>query len=218
MKRVVIFFIIASSFLSAGLFDFLDNNKINSSYKDGDYAQTISLLYQKDDSEIVNYNLANSYYKLKNYKKALKYYKRAMGRGVDEHNRLYNIGNCYFRLQEYKKAAYAYKKALEIRKDKDTINNLKLVINKLKHHKLEKKLKKEKDQKKKQKEKQKKNSKRKSNKLTKSELEKLKKQLEKEKLRNELKKELKSSFKNKKVPIIMYKIKDKSDNSIINPW
>lgn len=219
MKKLIFITVLFNSFLFASLFDFLDNSKINESYKNKEYADTIARLYKKEQSAIVNYDLANCYYKLKSYDKALKFYKRALGEGVDEYNRLYNLGNTYYKLKEYKKAAIAYKEALKIKKDKDLIYNLKLVINKLKHKETEDKLKKEKKAKDKvKKEKLKKKSKQKSRKLTRKELQMLKKQLQKQKLKKELKEELKSSFKEKKVPIIMYKIENTTTNSIKNPW
>jgi len=216
MKKIIILFFLLNMFLFGGLFDFLQNSKINKTYKNKKYSDTIAKLQALEKNAVVNYNLANSYYKLKEYKKALQYYKIAFGDGVDEHMRLHNIGNCYFKLKEYKNALIAYKEALKKENDKDTLYNLKLVLNRLKHHKIENKLKKE--EKKKQKTKQQKKSKKKSKKLTKKELKKLKKQLEKEKLRKELKKQIKSSFKDRKVPVIMYIIKEPKQKRIKNPW
>jgi len=205
MRQIVVALFLFG-FLWGGLFDFLVLDKIKKSYEDKNYADTIKYLYDLDKEDaITNYDLANAYYKLKEYKNALKYYKRALGEGVDEANRLYNIGNTYFKLKEYQKAIIAYKKSLELRRDGATLSNLKLAEYKLKHKELEKVLKPKK--RKLPKKTKQKRSKLKNKKLTKKELEELKKKLKAKQMRKELKKLIKKSFKNKEVPILMYKIK-----------
>ncbi len=202
-KRVLL--LLLFGFIQAGLFDFHTIDVIQKSYKQKNYANTIRYLYDlKREDAVVNYDLGNAYYKAKEYKNALKYYKRALGEGVEEHNRLHNIGNCYFYLKEYKNAIIAYKKALQLRKDPQTKANLELAQYRLKHKELDKVLK-PKKRKLPRKMKQHKTP-IKNKKLTKKELEELKKKLKEQKMKKELKKLIKKSFKNKEVPILMYKI------------
>jgi tetratricopeptide (TPR) repeat protein len=206
MKKIIFIVFILNSYIFGGLFDFIDNKSIYQSYKNGEYADAIRELLKKDETPVVNYNLANCYYKLKDYKNALKYYKKALGREVDEYDRLYNIGNCYMALKKYKDAVTAYLVASKLKKmDKDTAYNINIALNKIKHKDVDKKSKKQ--DRKNTKEKHKKHSKQKSKKLTVKELKELKKALEKEKLKNDMKKELESIEKGK-IPVIMYKIKE----------
>ena len=128
MRSFIFALVVLNSYVFGGLFDFLDNKKIYESYQNKEYADALRELYKKDETPIVNYNIANCYYKLDEFKKALKYYKKALGVGVDEYSRLYNIGNCYFSLKEYDKAKTAYSVASKFKKgDKDLVENLKLI-------------------------------------------------------------------------------------------
>ena len=206
MKNYLIILIIFNIYINAGLFDFLYDYKIKQSYENGNYADTLKELYNKKESAVVNYNIANCYYKLEDYEKALKFYKRSFGDGVEEYKRLYNIGNSYFKLKEYKKAVYAYKQSIKYggKKDSDVIFNSKVLLNIIKNKKTASK---EENIDKNKKQKHKKNSKKKSNKFTRDELKKLEDKLKKDsKLKSNIKEEL-EKIKKEKIPVIMYKVK-----------
>jgi len=210
--------ILMLSFLRADLFDFEKLKKAEELYDAKDYNASAQILVNMHkDTPVYNYNIASNYYKTKRYRDALKYYKRAFGDGVDELARLYNIGNCYFKLNELDNAIIAYKTALKVREDEDVLYNLKQAINAKKVKKTKPKEQKKKHKKKK-KEKQGK-SKKKRKKLSKKELKKLKELQKKRELNKKLKKMIKRSFKDRKVPVLMYRIKEgNSKTAPKNPW
>jgi Ca-activated chloride channel family protein len=114
-------------FLVAGLMDFATISEAQEAYKQRDYNKSVHLLESlKKDSPSYYYDLGNSYYKAKNYSKAIEAYKRAKGEGVDEHSRLHNLGNSYFKSKKLKEAVVAYETALKIKDDAQTKYNLEL--------------------------------------------------------------------------------------------
>jgi len=218
--RLTLLIGICLSFLNAGLLDFKRISKIYSSYERGDFKESRDMLVSlKKDNPIYYYNLANSYYKLGRYKLAILYYKRAFGSGVGEPARLHNLGNSYFKLKEYKNAIVAFEVALKIADDSDTRYNLELAKEALKKRE-EKKEQQKKEKKKKKRNKKEKNGKSKKKnkkKLSKKELKKLEELRRKMQLKEELKKMVHKSFKEKKVPVIMYPLKQSSKNRE-KPW
>ena len=218
LSRFLILTLMLFSILKAGLFDFEKLQKAEELYRAKDYNASAEILINlHKDTPVYNYNIASSYYKAKSYHKALKYYKRAFGDGVDELARLYNIGNCYFKLNKLDSAITAYKIALKVRQDEDVLYNLKQAIN----AKKVKKTKPKEQQKKKHKKKKEKQgkSKKKRKKLSKKELKKLKELQKKRELNKKLKKMIKRSFKDRKVPVLMYRIKEGSNTEAPkNPW
>jgi len=225
IKNIVILALFIN-FVNANLFDFLTINKAKSLYKKGDYNSSIKELQKlNQDNPIYNYDLANSYYKANRYKEALIYYKRAFGDGVDEANRLFNLGNSYFKLKDYDKAIFAYKMALKIKDSQDTRANL-LLAQKMKEIKRkesqkqkDKKSKKPKKEKLGKKKSDKKSGKKKSKKLSKEEIKKLQELAKKERLNKKMRNMIKQSYKNRKVPVLMYRVKGKDKNTMPNnPW
>lgn len=220
LKKVFIAFLLTLSIVEAGLFDFLKSMDIEKSYAKGDYNTTKELLRSLNtDNPKYNYNLANVYYKLGRYQEAIRYYKRAFGKGVDEHSRLHNLGNSYYQSKAYKNAIIAYRYALKLKEDPDTQHNLVLAQKALQRPKKQKEQehKKQKEKRSKKPTKESKKRQKEARKLTKKEikaLDELKKRLHhKEELKNLLKK----SFKGKKIPVIMYPLKiNKKDKK--EPW
>ncbi len=205
MGKVIILFTLFLSFIDASLFDFYYFNKAKKAYRDKDYKKAQQYIYKVDtDNDYINYDIANISYKAKDYAQAIKHYKRAYGKRVNEANRLFNLGNSYLMMGDFDNAIATYKKALEFRNDNDTLKNIKLAI------KLKNKAKKESSKKnKKDKEgKQKLNK----NKIGKKKL----KKREKSKLSKELQKMIKQSLKEKKIPVLMYEIQ--SGKKKKNPW
>ncbi len=220
LNRVLFIFAIFSLILNAGLFDFTKLYKAEKLYRDGDYNASAKMLNSFGvDGNKYRYDMANTYYKAGRYNEAIIFYKRAFGNGVDELNRIYNLGNCYFKLQDYDNAILAYKTALKIREDKDVEANLALAIKKLQEPKKVKQKSKKHKNKKKKKEKNGKSKKKNKKKLSKKELKKLKELAKKKLLQKELKKMLNSSLKERKVEVLMYRIKEGDiKNESLKPW
>ncbi len=139
-------------FLQAGLLDFRDISQAKNSYRSGDYASAIKEFGKVKDKNGALYDLANSYYKAKKYKKALSEYKKVDNPKLD-FKKLHNMGNTYANLGKIDEAIKSYEDALKIKKDKDTKYNLDLL------KKLKKKQKKKEEKKKKNSKKKKKDSK-----------------------------------------------------------
>ena len=217
LNRVLLILTIFSIILNAGLFDFTKLSKAEKLYSEGDYNASAKVLESFGlDSNIYRYDMANTLYKAGRYKEAIKQYKRAFGEGVDELSRVYNLGNCYFKLKDYENAILAYKTALKIRDDEDVKYNLSLAIKKSKESKNQNK----KEQKRKKKKEKSGESKKKNNKkLSKKELKKLKELAKKKLLQKELKKILKDSLKERKVEVLMYRVKEGETQEVPkNPW
>jgi len=204
MARFTILITILFSLANASLFDFYYFNKAKKAYKAKDYKEAQKYIYKVDaDNDYINYDIANINYKTKDYAEAIKYYKRAYGKRVNEADRLFNLANSYLMFGEFDNAILTYQKALSFSNDPDIISNLKLA-----------KLLKEKAKK----ESAKKNKKDKEGKkkLNKNKIGKKIEKKHKSKLSKELKKMLKASLKDKKLPVLMYKINSSKNKN--NPW
>ncbi len=197
MIKKFIFFLFLSVALDAGLFDFYYLKKFENAYKNKNFESALQALNHLKNTAQVNFNKANVYYKMGDFDDAIKYYKRAYGKGVSEYQRLFNLGNAYFRAKKIKEAVIAYKASLRAKKTLNALNNLKIALNyKPKQKNFSKK-----------KTKHQKNSSKKDNKpqkMSKKELKELKNLL----MKKELKRFLKDSITFKKVPVIFYKIED----------
>ncbi|MDO5656073.1 MAG: tetratricopeptide repeat protein [Flavobacteriaceae bacterium] len=77
-----------------------------------------------------NYNLGNTFYQLKDYKKSLLHYQKAAEMAIDNIDKaaaFHNLGNSYMHLQQFDKAVEAYKNALRKNpKDDETRYNFAL--------------------------------------------------------------------------------------------
>ncbi len=223
LNRIFILIIVQSIFSYASLLDFRYISNYLDSYNSKNYQESLKYLkLLNKDNAVINYNMANIYYKMNSFKKAIKYYKRAVGKGVDEANRVYGIANSYFKLKEYDHAIYAYKIALEHRDIKDARYNI-FLAKKMKFREKIKKEKKKIDKKSKKKDGQSKNKDKnklkKKKKLTKEEIKKLNELKRKMKFKDELKKKLKNTFKSRKIPVLLYKIETKEKpKEDMRPW
>ena len=139
---------VAPLLLLADLLPFQTIQKAKGAYQRGAYERSALLFNQLDSNRsILSYNMANAYYKAKQYNKAIKAYQNA--KGVDEATRLYNIGNCYFQQDKLDQAMVFYKNALRLRDDEDTRHNLALAKRKKEKQEQEKNNQKDKKKKKK---------------------------------------------------------------------
>lgn len=92
--------------------------------------------YQKIDASKQNdashYNLANSYYRNRDYEKAAQHYQEIKTTNVTlEYERLHNLGNAFYQLGRLDEAAKAYQDALMLREEPATRFNLNYVLEQL---------------------------------------------------------------------------------------
>jgi len=204
MSRIIILFSMFFSLANASLFDFYYFNKAKKAYEEKNYKKAQKYIYKIDaDNDYINYDIANISYKVKDYAQAIKYYKRAYGKRVNEADRLFNLGNSYLMFGEFDNAILTYQKALNFSNDEDILKNLKLAkLLKTKAKKESaKKNKKDKEGKKK---------------LNKNKIGKKIHKKHKSKLSKELQKMLKANLRDKKLPVLMYQIN--SGKTKNNPW
>ena len=71
-----------------------------------------------------NFNEGNNFYNIKEYSKALTYYKRAIENGENEACSYYNCGVCFIKLKDFDNAIIMIKKALSIQKESKYFFNL----------------------------------------------------------------------------------------------
>jgi Ca-activated chloride channel family protein len=111
------------------LFDNLYLGSAYRSYISGDYNASLKSISQIEtkslESEII---LANSYYRLGDYKMAKKIYSSIRsGDPKIKRQLLYQLGNCEAKLAYYERAKGYYIQALAFGEDSDTLHNLKVV-------------------------------------------------------------------------------------------
>jgi len=138
----------------AGMLDFMKLDEAKKAYELGEYEKSAKLYdeYAKSSGNAqAYYNAGNAFYKLKQYKKAIKSYKKATfkDKGFEARN-LANIGNAYakqLKQKELKQAIKSYEKSLKLKEDKDVRENLQEVKKLLKKQQQKSKKKKKKDNK-----------------------------------------------------------------------
>ncbi len=132
--------------LSASLLDFRALDQASKGYAEGNYTKAIDAYeHVEKKSDEVLYDEANSYYKLKEYKKAKELYSSIKKESL-AFNKWHNLGNCNAQLGKLDEGIKAYEEALKIKEDKDTRFNLELLKKKKKEQ--DKKKKNNKDKKK----------------------------------------------------------------------
>jgi len=97
-------------------------------YRSGDYKKALKLYTQiEPKSDVIYYNIANTLYKLKDYTKAIEYYK-LIKRDSLTAKKLYNIGNAYTMQKNYLKAIIFYQNALKFEDNPKFKENLEYAI------------------------------------------------------------------------------------------
>lgn len=128
--KIVLLIAILSSSLSANIIDNYYLDRAYSNFLSKDYNLSLKQLKKINNislqSQLV---LANTYYKLKSYKKAKNILLFVKTRDPNIKYKIYhNLGNIQTELGYYEKAKNSYIKALQLKYNKDTIYNLELVM------------------------------------------------------------------------------------------
>jgi len=161
MKKKIFIFILVLFLLlnSFSIYAFYNNFIWNTFYKKENFSEAIKY-FSNSHNIYWEYNKANSLYKEKKYKDAVKIYKSILTKQKNEINfRLnHNVWNWFYRIWEeekdsikkikfWKEAIKYYLKALEIKFDEETNKNLEFVQNKIKQENKKQEDKKQEDKK-----------------------------------------------------------------------
>jgi len=169
-KKTAVLFIAALFFntdANSNIVDFFNIKKAKEAYEKGDYRRAgyyFEKVAESKESSQSYYDLGNSYYKQKEYKKAIEAYEMIKSDDKElNFKRYYNEGNAYFKSRDIENAIKMYEKAKEYGTDDDLEYNLKLA-KKLKKQKRQQEEKESKKKSKKQKKDKKKKDQKKGNK------------------------------------------------------
>ncbi|WP_295420451.1 VWA domain-containing protein [Sulfurovum sp.] len=129
VKMLLVLFSFLGIHAEASLFESYHLNQAYKSYHAEDYNRTKKLLDTLDNSSLQSqFALANTYYKLHDYQKAITLYRAIHSTSAKTKQKLYyNIANSYAMLKVYDKAKIYYTKALQLGEDADAAYNLRLV-------------------------------------------------------------------------------------------
>lgn len=128
--KLKFFLLLISLSLHATPFDYFYLYKADSFTKDGKTNDALYCYNQiKNKTDDINYNIGNLLYKERSYEKAINAYKKITDTKL-KYQTLHNLGNSYAKAGKVDNAIKSYEEALRIKKDKDTLFNLKLLRNK----------------------------------------------------------------------------------------
>lgn len=114
--------------IKASIFDFKYIDKGEKAYKNKEYEKAYDNFSEIKHSNEKEYNIANSLYKQKKFKEAIKRYKNVKTDDRNlKFNKLHNLGNAYANNNQYKEAIQSYEDALKIKNDKETKENLETI-------------------------------------------------------------------------------------------
>jgi len=135
-KGVAFALLLFGAGLQAGILDFKHIQNAKEAYGQGRYeraAKEFEIVAKEKRTPQAWYDLGNAYYRMGEYQKALESYEKVQTTQKElEFRKLHNMGNSYFKLGNYQKAVEFYQKALALKKDPDTLYNLKLARRMLK--------------------------------------------------------------------------------------
>ncbi len=232
----IIILLVSPLLLSASLLDFRELDQATKAVLEGNYTKAVEAYerVEKKSDEVI-YDEANSYYKLKEYKKAKELYSSIQKESL-AFNKWHNLGNTHAQLGEIDEGIKAYEEALKIKEDKDTRFNLELLKKKKKEQEKQKKDNKDKKKDDKKDDKNKKKDNKKEDEKKKSDDQKEKKSKEKkeskqskaqkkkskeEKLKEQELKRLMKKMQKGKTPTMMYQMGDNKQprkDDDVKPW
>lgn len=127
--KIFLVFVFFTISLFANLMDDIYVVKAVKAYEKKEYKKAYeSFLKIENKSDKIVYNMANSLYKMKKYKEAIKLYEKIKDESLG-HKKYHNLANSYIQLKEYKKAIEYYTMALKFKDDERTKYNLSLSEN-----------------------------------------------------------------------------------------
>jgi Ca-activated chloride channel family protein len=129
VKYLLPIFVLMGTNAQASIMDGVHLNAAYKSYHAKDFSKTKKLLKKIDIPSLQSQvALADTYYKLGQYKKAIAIYRSIHSTSPKIKQELYyNSGNAYVMLGEYDKARKYYTKALQLGEDEESLYNLELV-------------------------------------------------------------------------------------------
>ncbi len=126
MKILILFLVPILAFSSINN-DYLQY-KAQNAYQSGNYKEALKQYSQiEPKSDNIYYDIANTLYKLKDYTKAIEYYKLIKATNLTA-KKLYNIGNSYVMQKNYLKAIIFYRNALKFENNPKFKQNLDYAI------------------------------------------------------------------------------------------
>jgi Ca-activated chloride channel family protein len=135
MKSLMIILFSFYTLTNASIISDYNTYKFNENIQNNDFGKALENfknIENVDDKTL--YNIANIYYKNKQYDKAMQVYMKISDPAL-EYKKLHNLGNTYANLGQIKKAIESYEDALLIKNDEDTQFNLDLLLEKEKQEK-----------------------------------------------------------------------------------
>lgn len=125
---IILFSLFSYEKVQASILDFQTIKEAKESYKNENYEEASKKFQSLKSGEQRDYDLANSYYKNKDYKKAIELYKNISTDNLDlNFQRLHNLANSYAMNNQYNEAINSYEEALKLKNDKQTKENLELI-------------------------------------------------------------------------------------------
>ena len=114
---------------SASMLDFYHKKVAQEAYKDKNYTLAIKEFKKLTPSKYSYISIANSYYKNKEYKNAMRYYSMIKSKNKKIKSIVfYNMANSASRLKKYKRAKTLYKQSLALNYTKEAYENLLKII------------------------------------------------------------------------------------------
>jgi Ca-activated chloride channel family protein len=129
VRYIIILFTLLGIQAEASMLDSYHLKSAYGHYRMQDFNRTKQQLGKIEKHSLQSqFALANTYYKLHDYKKAIKLYRSIHSTSASIKQRLYyNTANAYTMLKEYDKAKIYYTKALQLGRDEDSKYNLQLI-------------------------------------------------------------------------------------------
>jgi len=129
IKYLIILFSLLGMQAQASMLDGYYLDKAYESYYKKDLNKTKELLLHLETNSLQSqFALANTYYRLHNYKEAILLYHTIRSTSPKVKQKLYyNLANSHAKLEEYDKAKLYYTKALQLGEESDALHNLALV-------------------------------------------------------------------------------------------